>query len=249
MRAAKNIMIVLAAGEGKRMNRPYPKMLIPLRGKPLLHWTLANMERCAAVDQVIVTVPKKWRGLFEKKIPLRNYSKVSAWVNGGKERTDSTRNAMAALPDSCEVVGIHDAARPFVAGEHVKQCFEAAKRKGAAILAVPATDTIKVAAKNGSSSQVTIERTVPRAQCWSAQTPQVFKRNIAETLHRKVRSGSFTDDASIAESLGYRVSIVPGSHENIKVTTPKDLIAAESFVKSLKMTVRSNAVRAKGKRS
>lgn len=230
MKDAKNVMIILAAGEGKRMGRPYPKMLIPLRGKPLLHWTLANMERCAAVQGVIVTVPGKWRKEFEKKVRFQDYRKVSAVVDGGKERTDSTRNAMAALPETCEVVGIHDAARPFVSGELTGRCFEAAKRKGAAILAVPATDTMKVA-----SDELTIERTIPRARCWAAQTPQVFKRNIAEQLHQSSRSAAFTDDASIAESLGYRVTIVPGSPDNIKVTTPKDLIAAESMLKKRKL--------------
>ncbi len=222
-------MIVLAAGQGRRMNRSYPKMLISLKGKPLLHWTLQNLESCSAVDAVIVTVPSKWRKEFQRKIRFQNYRKFMALVNGGQARTDSTRNAIQALPKECEMVGIHDAARPFPTASHIKQCFDTARRKGAAILAVPATDTVKRVSNN-----LMILGTIPREQCWTAQTPQIFKRKIAEKIHGAARGAQFTDDASIAEFLGHKVAVVRSSYENIKVTTPNDLLAAEMILNQRK---------------
>lgn len=229
MRASKNVLIVLAAGEGKRMGKPYPKMLIPLKGKPLLAWTLANLEACSAVDAVIVTVPPQWRELFGKKVKFSAFKKVVAVIGGGSERTDSTRNAMKVLPEGAAWIGIHDAARPFASCDLIFKCFSAARKTGGAILAVPSKDTVKFVRKGGL-----IERTIPRAQCWAAQTPQVFRRDIAEKLHGTKRAGDFTDDASIAEHLGYKVAIVPGSYENIKITTPEDLHSAELMIKRKK---------------
>jgi 2-C-methyl-D-erythritol 4-phosphate cytidylyltransferase len=134
---------------------------------------------------------------------------------------------MRALPKGAEWVGIHDAARPFVTAEDVAGVFQAAQSTGSAILAVPAKDTIKVS-KAGSFK---INQTLPRERCWLAQTPQVFRRDIAEKIHAKARAKGFTDDASIAEFLGYSVRLVPGSYENIKITTPEDLVLAEKILR------------------
>ena len=153
--------------------------------------------------------------------------KVWAVIEGGKERTDSTRNGIQALPPEAGWVAIHDAARPFVTPGLMKHVFETAKKTGCAILAVPSKDTIKISGKSGGL----IEKTIPRSRCWLAQTPQVFRRDIAEKIHRSSRGPQFTDDASIAESMGYRVTIVPSTYQNVKITTPEDLRLAELFLK------------------
>lgn len=207
------------------MGKKIPKMLLPVRGRPLLYWALKSLER-SPVDGILLAVPAQWRREFERKLKGWKFRKVLGLVNGGAERTDSTRNAVAALPSACEWVGIHDGARAFVTPREVKACFEGARKTGGAILAVPSKDTVKVAAPGGR-----IERTIPRERCWAAQTPQVFRRDIAQKLHAQPRGKGFTDDASIAEKLGYKVAIVPGSYENLKVTTPEDLAIAEIILK------------------
>jgi 2-C-methyl-D-erythritol 4-phosphate cytidylyltransferase len=228
---ASHTFIVLGAGYGKRMGKTIPKMLIPVRGKPILYWTLKNLENCPIIHQVILTVPPDYRKIFKEKIQLWNFKKIYALVNGGKERTDSTRNALKHLPKECQWVGIHDGARPFVAQDLLKKCLRAAKSSGAAILGVPAKETIKMVSKNSI-----IRQTVPRDQCWLAQTPQIFRRDLAEKIHglhgRTVKNtANYTDDASIAEAIGIRVRVVPGSYENIKITTPEDLVLAEFILK------------------
>lgn len=205
-----------------------PKMLLRLAGRPLLYWALKNIERCKAVHSVVLAAPPEHRAAVERQVRAWGLRKVAAVVEGGKERVDSTRNALLALPKECRWVGVHDGARAFVAPELVERCFREARKTGAAILAVPSKDTVKVARADGC-----IRETVPRALCWWAQTPQVFRRDLAEKIHGKtVRNGAVvTDDASLAEAAGLRVRLVRGSYENIKVTTPEDLHTAASILK------------------
>lgn len=209
------------------MGKNIPKMLIPVNKKPLLYWTLKNLEKCNLLDTIILTVPPEYKKLFQKRIKSWHFKKILAVTEGGKERVDSTKNALKLIPQECELVGIHDGARPFVSSFLMKKCFDAAKKWGAAILAVPSKDTVKIVKKNGE-----ILKTIPRDSCWSAQTPQIFKRKIAESIHFKCKKKmNFTDDASIAELMGYPVKIVPGNYENLKITTPEDLILAEAILK------------------
>lgn len=241
---SKNALILLSAGKGTRMGRNIPKMLIPVMGQPLLYWALKNLERCSSVHAIVVAAPAGLRRSFESKVRAWRFKKVTAVVDGGKERTDSTRNALKAVPKDCGWIGIHDGARPFVSSALVRKCFDSARKSGAAILAVPCTDTVKVvrdsAKRSGRTGDPWIRETLPRGRCWCAQTPQVFRRDIADEIHglsgtRAARNGSrralYTDDASIAESMGFKVRIVPGSHENIKLTTPDHLVLARSILR------------------
>ena len=222
------------------MGKKIPKMLIPVSGKPLIYWALRNLEECPSVHTIVLVVPPLHKKVFEKRVRQWRFRKVRAVVSGGKERTDSTRNALKAMPIECRWIGIHDGARAFVACELVRKCFEAAKKSGAAILAVPVKDTIKVARSRLKRGPIWIEETVPRRICWAAQTPQVFRRDIAEKIHgnrpplQYRRGFVFTDDASLAEAWGTKVAIVPGSYDNLKITTPEDLILAETFLKRKK---------------
>jgi 2-C-methyl-D-erythritol 4-phosphate cytidylyltransferase len=233
----KNVLIVLAAGQGKRMGKDLPKMLLCVHGEPLIYWTLKSLDACRAFQSIVLVVPPRHRLAFERNLKNWRFRKPSAVVNGGRERTDSTRNALKALPENFRLVGIHDGARPFVDPFLVEKCFLEAEKFGSAILAVPCTDTVKLAGPSGKpgGKNILIRKTFPRRLCWSAQTPQVFRRDIVEKMHRmnlsKTKTVSYTDDASIAESLGFKVRIVPGSYENIKVTTPDDLAVAELILK------------------
>lgn len=202
-----------------------PKMFLTLLGRPILHWTLHFLEKCPAVHSIVLVVPPGAKTKF-------NFKKICAVVPGGRERTDSARNAMRALPAGTQWVGIHDAARPFATAGEVARVFQAAKDTGCAVLAVPAKDTVKVSSRERLRPFPTyIKETISRQVCWLAQTPQVFRRDIAEKIHARARSKRFTDDASIAESLGYTVRLVPGSYENMKITTPEDLVLAEKILR------------------
>lgn len=214
------------------MGKKFPKMLIPVLGRPLLYWTLKNLEKCGAVHSIVVAVPADHRRVFETKIRRWRFKKIIAVVNGGREREDSTRNALRQVPKESRWIGIHDGARPAVSPALVKKCFESAKKYGSAILAVPCKDTIKMVGPDSC-----VEKTIPREACWAAQTPQVFHRKIAEKIHRinqrkkKSASAIHTDDASLAEAFGFKVRLVRSSYENMKVTTPEDLAALEKILK------------------
>lgn len=214
------------------MGKPIPKMLLKLCGKPLLYWTLKNLENCSAVGAIVLVAPHAYLKKFESLVRSCRAKKVVQIIEGGKERVDSTRNALPWIPQECEWIGIHDGARPFVAPQLMDACFKGAHFTGAAILALPAKDTVKLVGANNN-----IERTIPRSQVWLAQTPQVFSRDILNKMYPPKKSlkkndhSVFTDDSLLAESLGVSVRVIPGSDENIKITTPLDLLLGEAILK------------------
>ncbi len=214
-----------------------PKMMIPLLGKPLLYWAMKNLQRCRFIDHFILTVPSGGCDAFVRLLKKWNISKVSAVVEGGKERVDSVRKGLEYLPESCKWVGIHDGARVFTEPELIEQCFRGAQKTGSAILAVPCKDTLKLV-----SDKLFIKKTMPRSECWLAQTPQVFRRDLAEEIilrgRKTAQAGIPTDDASILELAGHKVRIVQGSYENIKITTPGDMLMAESLAKNLRRKIK-----------
>jgi 2-C-methyl-D-erythritol 4-phosphate cytidylyltransferase len=149
-------------------------------------------------------------------------------VEGGAERTDSVENALGQVKPEADFICVHDAARPCLANEWVDKIFQAAERTGAAIYAVPVTDTLK---RVGPDSR--IQETVPRAGLWEAQTPQVFRRELLLEAYAKREGAQATDDAQLVEQLGKKVTVVPGSPVNIKIATKEDLRLAEQALKAL----------------
>jgi 2-C-methyl-D-erythritol 4-phosphate cytidylyltransferase len=148
------------------------------------------------------------------------WSKVADVCPGGDERQQSVAVGLGRIKD-CQWVVIHDGARPLVTEDLIKNGLEAAKESGAAVAAVPVTDTIKLADDNGF-----VMGTPPRKSLWAVQTPQVFRFDIITEAHQKAQ-GMATDDASLVERLGYRVKLYMGSYDNIKITTPSDLTLTE----------------------
>jgi 2-C-methyl-D-erythritol 4-phosphate cytidylyltransferase len=198
------------------------KIFAPLGGQPLLCYAIHRFNRSESVDTIVVVVRRDQVSATEELVHSRGWSKVEAVVPGGERRQDSVAMGMAALPQ-VEYVAVHDGARPFVSDMLVEHCIRAAVATGAAIPAVPPTDTMK---RVGPAAMV---ETIDRASLWAAQTPQVFSR---ELLARCLRFADLhhlhvTDESSIAEILGVCVSIVPGERWNFKVTTPEDLELAE----------------------
>ena len=212
-------VVVVAAGGSLRMGDT-DKMLAQIGGSPLLAWAVRPFQQSRLVDQIVVVVSGENRQQCQTVITGREWSKVSDFCLGGKRRQDSVAAGLAHL-ERCDWVIVHDGARPLVTVDLIERGLEAAEETGAAVAAVPVTDTIKVAGEDG-----TVLQTPPRQNLWAVQTPQVFRIGIITEAYQRANS-TVTDDASLVERLGYKVKLYLGSYDNIKVTTPDDLALAE----------------------
>jgi len=211
--------IIVAAGENRRMGG-VNKVLALLGGKPVLAHVIDTFQKCNSIDQVVVAVNRKNLEPCRQLVAEKERSKVTRVCPGGRRRQDSVAAGLSQL-DSCQWVVIHDGARPLVTADLIDRGLEAARETGAAVAAVPVTDTIKMA-----GNDKIIQETLPRRNLWAAQTPQVFQFDIILQAYDKIQ-GDVTDDASLVEQLGYRVKLYMGSYDNIKVTTPDDLALVE----------------------
>lgn len=231
-RAPVVVAIVPAAGRGIRMGGSVPKQFLSLGGEPLIVQSLRTLQAASVVDQIVLAVPLADVKYCEDEIVLQHrFTKVRCVVPGGAERQDSVRHALAQVHSEAEIVLIHDAVRPFVTQGMIEEVVAAARKEGAAIVALPMRDTVKQVRADG-----TIERTVDRTPLWLAQTPQAFRRDWIEAAHKKAHDEGIraTDDAFLMEWLGYSVSVVEGSGENIKVTRPEDLVIGEAILAAWK---------------
>lgn len=196
------------------------KVLALLAGKAILARVIDTFERCSSIDQVVVVVNKKNVERCRQLVAEQGWSKVTEVCPGGSRRQDSVAAGLSQIK-GCHWVVIHDGARPLVAMDLIDHGLEAARETGAAIAAVPVTDTIKVAGDDRI-----VRQTPPRHNLWAVQTPQVFRLDIITEAYRQAK-GEVTDDASLIEQLDYKVKLYMGSYDNIKVTTPDDLALAE----------------------
>ncbi|HEY55252.1 MAG TPA: 2-C-methyl-D-erythritol 4-phosphate cytidylyltransferase [Dehalococcoidia bacterium] len=215
--------IIAAAGESQRMNG-IDKILAPLGGRPVISYVLAAFGDCQPVDRIVLVVNEKSLEACRQLIAKEGFSKPVDVCIGGKRRQDSVAAGLSKLKD-CQWVVIHDGARPLVAKELIEQGLKEAQETGAAVAAVPVTDTIKTA----GDDRIVLE-TPSRQNLWAVQTPQVFRLDIITEAYQKAK-GEVTDDASLVEQAGYKVKLYMGSYDNIKITTPGDLSVAETIIK------------------
>ncbi|UII56049.1 2-C-methyl-D-erythritol 4-phosphate cytidylyltransferase [Cytobacillus spongiae] len=218
-------VIIPAAGQGKRMGAGKNKLLLELKGIPVFIHTLKVFQADDQCEGIILAIHPDDRKNMEALILQHHISKVISFVIGGKERQHSVYNGLKAV-EKAEVVLVHDGARPFVEQLAIHELVEAAKKDGAAILAVPVKDTIKKV----ENHKVAV--TVERSSLWAVQTPQAFRISLLHKAYEKAEQDHFlgTDDASLVERLGERVVIVEGNYDNIKLTTPEDLYFAEAIL-------------------
>ena len=219
-----NTAIIPAAGIGARMHADRAKQMLELGGVPLIVHTLRRFEQCDQVDRVILVLQPNLTQEVLALVSRHNLKKVARVVAGGAERQDSVyRGLLVIKPEDAGIIAVHDAVRPFVRPDEIRAVIERAESKGAALMAVAATDTIKQV----KTSRV--QRTLERRQIFYAQTPQAFRYEIIrEAYERAYRDGFMaTDDSQLVERLGHRVSVVEGSPINIKITRPFDLKLAE----------------------
>ncbi len=226
----KAVAVVPAAGYGSRMKTEIKKQYLSLDGVPVLGHVLKVMDAAPVIQSiVIITGPGEEEYCRLAIVDKLGINKVTAIVPGGKERQDSVYNGLLALSPDTGIVLVHDGARPLLRPEGLEEVVTAAVKYGAATLAVPVKDTVKLAGEDGF-----VSRTLPRERLWLTQTPQAFRYDIILSAHHKAREGGFTgtDDAGLVEHLGLPVKIVPGAYENIKITTPEDLIVASALIKA-----------------
>jgi 2-C-methyl-D-erythritol 4-phosphate cytidylyltransferase len=221
--------LVLAAGRGERLHSPVPKAFVSVAGRTLLAHSLAALAAAPEIALVVPVIAIADLERFAGFAPERSgIPKLAPAVPGGRERQDSVRAGLAALGPEVVLVAVHDAARPLVRPRDVSRVVQAAQRHGAALLATPATDTIK-RVRGG----VVID-TPLRAECWVAQTPQVFRVDLLrEALATAAQEGLLgTDDAQLVERLGVAVHVVEGDPGNRKITLPEDLPWAEERLRA-----------------
>ncbi|HEY8413581.1 MAG TPA: 2-C-methyl-D-erythritol 4-phosphate cytidylyltransferase [Pyrinomonadaceae bacterium] len=222
-----NIAIIAAAGTGSRMASERPKQFLQLAGTPIIFHTLKPFELCDSVHEVIVVLPAEESAEFLAAAGKRGLRKLARVVPGGATRADSVKRGLQAIrAATAEIVAVHDGVRPFVSVEEIENTIDAARRDGAAILAAPATDTIKLIEGE------TIFKTLDRGKLRRALTPQCFRYELLRRAYEQadVSDPSLTDDSLLVERLGHKVTIVEGSARNIKITTPQDLLLAEALL-------------------
>ncbi|MBE6050857.1 MAG: 2-C-methyl-D-erythritol 4-phosphate cytidylyltransferase [Clostridium sp.] len=219
--------IILAGGKGTRMGRDISKQFILVKEKPILYYTIKKFIECDKIDNIILVLPKDEIEFCKREV-LDKYSlKVDKIVEGGFERQESVYNGLMNCEDT-DIVLIHDGARPFVSDRIIEEGIEYAKNYGAAAPGVKPKDTIKVIGEERFSKE-----TLDRDTLVAIQTPQVFDFNIIKKCHERVKENNIpvTDDTMVAECFGNKVYIYEGEYNNIKITTPEDLIIAEYLCK------------------
>jgi 2-C-methyl-D-erythritol 4-phosphate cytidylyltransferase len=214
---------------GKRMGQTVAKQFLPLGDRPMLAHTLMVFQRTDVIDEIIPILSKEdMESCLRDVIERYHITKVKTLVVGGKERQDSVYNGLMKLEDEKGVVVIHDGVRPFVTAEMIAETVEMAKKGECVAVGVPLKDTVKEVGKDGM-----VKNTLDRNSLWAIQTPQTFpvkllKRVYAESYKHHVYG---TDDATLVERAGIKVRVIMGSYENVKITTPEDLLLAEEILK------------------
>ena len=234
----KVAVILPAAGLGTRMGKGSPeksgtsrKQFMLLDGLPILTHTVRKFAASDRVSQIIVAVRPEDREWVESMLSSEFSGNRVRVVEGGDSRQESVQNAFAAIQPDTDLVAVHDAVRPFIDLEIIHKVFDEAASFGAAIVAVPATDTVKQVTRG--TEHVRVRSTIPREKLVMAQTPQVFRYELLVRAFNMARVDGFTgtDESSLVERLDVEVSVVPGSDRNIKITKPGDMELARLFLR------------------
>lgn len=222
-------VIIPAAGVGSRMNSDKKKQFIELQGRPILDYTLTVFQEHDHVDEIIlVTTSDEIEYCTKEIVEKGDYHKVSQVIVGGSTRQESVHKGLAVVNPLAEYVLVHDGVRPFIEGYLIDELLKEVVHHQAVILGVPVKDTIKRVSNEGI-----VEETPERARLYAVQTPQAFNKSELEKVHREAEEKDYlgTDDASLIEEFSQQpVKVIMGSYNNIKVTTPEDLIFGERIL-------------------
>ena len=218
-------VIITAGGKGLRMGSDIPKQFLPIAGKPVLMRTLERFRAYSSTLQIVLVLPEAQQDYWKQLCKQYDFKVDYQLANGGQTRFHSVQNGLALVPDDVEgVVGVHDGVRPFPSIDVILNCYDTARTKKAVIPVIPVVETVRQLKSEGSI-------TVPRDQYRLVQTPQTFDIQLLKAANRQPYNDGFTDDASVVESYGHAITLVEGNRENIKITTPYDIIVAEALCK------------------
>lgn len=219
------IAVIVAAGKGERFGDA-GKVMSTIAGRPCLAWTLDAFQNADSVDGIIIVVGDHTRDAVTDLTSSGEWLKVQGIVPGGASRQYSMANGVRAVPADADVILVHDAARPLTPPALINESVRVAREHGGAILAAPITDTVKQVVDEE------VSRTIDRSTLWGAQTPQTFRADMMREMAHHAFAGdiAFTDEASLAEVLGYPVRIVRSDSTNLKITHPHDIAIAEAII-------------------
>lgn len=216
--------VIVAGGSGSRMGTDTPKQFLPIGNAPILMHTIKRFFTSADLVNIVLVLPEEQGERWHQLCSKYSFSIPHLIVFGGKTRFQSVRNGLNSIGDTEGVVAIHDGVRPFISKRVIEEAFQVAKDKGNAIASVEMKDSIRMLDKKGS-------KTVNREDFRIVQTPQTFLLSQIRDAFHKAKTDLFYDDASVAEQAGYKIQLIEGSYENIKITTPEDLAMAEAILK------------------
>ena len=229
------VAILAAAGLGTRMGHETPKQFLELNGVPLVILSLRRIAACPLITDIVVATRAEEIERLDARIREEKFKQPVRVVKGGDSRQASVSQALKHVPDDAELVVVHDAVRPFVAVEHITRVIEEARRCKAAILGIPAMDTVKEVKRASLPEDVAlVTATVPRERVVLAQTPQVFQAQLLKDAFASAEEDGVnaSDEAGLVERLGLEVHVVQGSERNIKITKPADMELARFYVQS-----------------
>jgi 2-C-methyl-D-erythritol 4-phosphate cytidylyltransferase len=219
---AKRGVIIVAGGSGRRMGGALPKQFMMLDNEPILARSINRMHEALPAAEIVVVLPEEHVELW-KNIAARFDVARHKIALGGKERFHSVKNGLAALSDEVAIVGIHDAVRPLASKKLIIKLFLEAENSTAVIPVVAPIDSYRIV--EGDDSRI-----IDRSALRMVQTPQLFQAEALRKAYEQPFSATFTDDASVMEAAGHKVTLVEGERENIKITTPSDMLIAEAII-------------------
>lgn len=215
-------VIIVAGGSGKRMGSEVPKQFLLVAGRPILMHTVEAFTRTSDEFKFILVLPEEHFTTWDELVKKYNFKTPVTLVAGGKERFFSVKNALAHVPNNA-LVAVHDGVRPFVSKETITEAFDVAARKGSAVPVIDEVDSLRRVSNVESVA-------VNRAEYKRVQTPQIFQSTILKKAYNQEFSPFFTDDASVVESISEKITLTKGNVENIKLTTPHELLLAEALI-------------------
>ncbi len=213
-------IIIVAGGKGLRMGGDVPKQFLSVAGRPILMRTIERFRSALETLRIILVLPKDQQPFWHELCEVHQFREPYLLADGGETRFHSVQHGLSLIPDDAEgVVGVHDGVRPFPSVEVIRRCYETARIAKAVIPVVPVVETLRHVS----------EGTKPRGDYRLVQTPQTFDIQLLKAANRQPYTPDFTDDASVVEAYGHRITMVEGNRENIKITTPFDLTIAETL--------------------
>ena len=221
----KRYAIIVAGGKGLRMGGELPKQFIPIEGRPVLMRTLDAFHACDASIQLILVLPHDHQAYWHELCAQYQFAVPHRIADGGATRFHSVQSGLSLVDAPEALVAVHDGVRPFMSPEVIRRCYAEAEAHGAVVPVIPVVETVRQLVGEGS-------KTVARDAYRLVQTPQTFRATLLRRAYEQPYCDAFTDDASVVEALGSAVSLVDGNRENIKLTTPFDLIVAKALVDS-----------------